>query len=35
MHIASPFFVVPVIAVVFFACIWVGATTREDGAEHH
>ena len=35
MHITSPFFVVPVIVVVFFACIWFGASTKEDGAEHH
>jgi hypothetical protein len=35
MFITSPFFVVPVIVVVFFACIWFGATTQEDGAEKH
>jgi len=35
MHITSPFFVVPVIALVFLACTWIGASTREDGADHH
>jgi hypothetical protein len=31
MHITSPFFVVPVILVVFFACIWFGTSSKEDG----
>jgi hypothetical protein len=31
MDITSPFFVVPVIIVVFFAAIWFGASTKEDG----
>jgi len=35
MHIASPFVVVPVIVAVFFACIWFGTSTKEDGAENH
>ena len=31
MSIASPFVVVPVIIVVFFACILFSTNTKEDG----
>lgn len=31
MHITSPFFVVPLLAAVFFACIYIGTTSKEDG----
>lgn len=30
MDITSPFFVVPLLIVIFFACIFVGASTKED-----
>jgi hypothetical protein len=33
MHINSPFFVVPVIIVVFLVCIFFGTSSKEDG--HH
>jgi hypothetical protein len=35
MHITSPFFVVPLIAIVFFACILFATSSKEDGAEKH
>jgi hypothetical protein len=35
MHIASPFVVVPVIVIVFFACILFATGSKEDGAEKH
>jgi len=35
MDITSPFFVVPLIVVLFALCIYIGATTREDGHESH
>jgi hypothetical protein len=35
MDITSPFFVVPVIIVVFFAAILFGTSTKEDGHESH
>jgi hypothetical protein len=35
MHITSPFFVVPVIVVVFFACILFATSTKEDGHSTH
>jgi hypothetical protein len=31
MDITSPFFVVPLIVVVFAAAIWFAASTKEDG----
>ncbi len=30
MHITSPFFVVPVIIAVFFACIFWATSSKED-----
>jgi hypothetical protein len=35
MHLTSPFFVVPVIVVVFFACILFATSTKEDGHSSH
>jgi hypothetical protein len=35
MHITSPFFVVPVIVIVFFACILFATSSKEDGSENH
>ena len=35
MNITSPFFVVPMIIVVFAACIFFGASTKEDGHSDH
>ena len=35
MHITSPFFVVPVIVVVFVLCILWATSTREDGHHDH
>jgi len=35
MHITSPFFVVPVIIVVFVVSILFATSTKEDGAEKH
>jgi hypothetical protein len=35
MDITSPFFVVPLIVVIFAAMIYVGATSKEDGNSSH
>jgi hypothetical protein len=35
MHITSPFFVVPVIIVVFFASILFATSSKEDGHADH
>jgi hypothetical protein len=35
MDMTSPFFVVPVIVVVFFAAILFATSTKEDGHESH
>jgi len=35
MDINSPFFVVPVLIIVFLACIFFGATTKEDNPQSH
>lgn len=35
MWITSPFFVVPVIIVVFASCIYFGTTSKEDGPSSH
>jgi hypothetical protein len=35
MHITSPFFVVPLIVVVFFTCIFWGTSSKEDGSSTH
>jgi hypothetical protein len=35
MNITSPFFVVPMIVVVFAACIFWGTSSREDGHSDH
>jgi hypothetical protein len=35
MHITSPFFVVPVIALVFIAAILWATSSKEDGSENH
>jgi hypothetical protein len=35
MHITSPFFVVPVIIVVFTACILFATSSKEDGPSQH
>ncbi len=35
MNITSPFFVVPLIVVVFALCILFATSTREDGAHDH
>jgi hypothetical protein len=35
MHITSPFFVVPVIVVVFTACILFATSSKEDGPAKH
>jgi hypothetical protein len=35
MDITSPFFVVPLIVVIFFWMIYIGATSKEDGSSSH
>ena len=35
MSITSPFFVVPVIVAVFFACILFSTSSKEDGHSSH
>ncbi len=35
MDITSPFVVVPVIVVVFVACILFGTSSKEDGSSAH
>jgi hypothetical protein len=35
MHITSPFIVVPVIIVVFLACILFATSSKEDGQSSH
>jgi len=35
MNITSPFFVVPLIVVVFVACIFLGTSSKEDGHSDH
>ena len=35
MHITSPFFVVPVIVVVFVVSILFATSSKEDGSESH
>ena len=35
MSISSPFVVVPVLIVVFLACIFFGAFTKEDNPHSH
>ena len=35
MHITSPFFVVPVIIVVFVASIMFATSSKEDGSSTH
>jgi hypothetical protein len=35
MHITSPFFVVPVIIVVFVAAILFATSSKEDGTSSH
>ena len=35
MHITSPFFVVPVILVVFLASILFATSSKEDGGSSH
>jgi hypothetical protein len=35
MNINSPFFVVPVIIVVFVVCILFGTSSKEDGSPSH
>lgn len=35
MHISSPYFVVSVLVAVFAICIYLGATTKEDGYSDH
>lgn len=35
MHITSPFFVVPLLIVVFAACILFATSSKEDGHSTH
>jgi len=35
MHITSPFFVVPVIILVFACSIWFATSSKEDGPSSH
>jgi len=35
MDISSPFFVVPVIIAVFFACIFFATSSKEDNPQSH
>jgi len=35
MHLYTPFFVVPVIAAVFFSCILWATSSKEDGHSSH
>ena len=35
MNITSPFFVVPIIIVVFVVCILFGTSSKEDGSASH
>lgn len=35
MHLYTPFFVVPVIAVVFISCILWATSSKEDGSSSH
>lgn len=35
MHITSPFFVVPVLVIVFAACILFATSSKEDGHSSH
>jgi hypothetical protein len=35
MDINSPFFIVPLIVTIFFAAIFFGASTKEDGHSSH
>lgn len=35
MDISSPFFVVPMLIVVFFACILFATSSKEDGHSSH
>jgi len=35
MNFSSPFFIVPLIAIIFFTAIFFATSTKEDGAEKH
>jgi len=35
MHLYTPFFVVPVITIVFFSCILWATSSKEDGHSSH